>query len=321
MVDSVLPTEQIAPMADPNPVFETSLQGLTLWRKGKVRDVYEVGTDRLLMVATDRLSAFDVVLPTPIPDKGAVLNQISLFWFRHLEDVVPNHVVSGSPEDEPGHASDRETLAGRSMLVQRTEPVAAECIVRGYLAGSGWKEYQATGKVCGIALPSGLKESDRLPEPIFTPSTKAETGHDQNISFAELAKIVGDDRAAELRDLSLRIYARAAQHAETRGIIIADTKFEFGERNGRLVWIDEALTPDSSRFWPQDTYRPGASQPSFDKQYVRDWLETLTWDKRPPGPSLPADVVARTREKYLDAYARVVGGTPRGVQAPRPHAS
>jgi len=206
------------------------------------------------------------------------------------------------------------------MLVQRTEPVSAECIVRGYLAGSGWKEYQATGKVCGIPLPAGLKESDRLPEPIFTPSTKAETGHDQNISFAELAKIVGDDRAAALRDLSLRIYTQAAQHAETRGIIIADTKFEFGERDDRLIWIDEALTPDSSRFWPRDTYRPGASQPSFDKQYVRDWLETLTWDKRPPGPSLPADVIARTREKYIDAYVRLVGGTPRGV-APRPHTS
>jgi phosphoribosylaminoimidazole-succinocarboxamide synthase len=270
------------------------------------------------VVATDRISAFDVILPTGIPGKGAVLNQISLFWFAQLQDAVPNHVLSGTPEDEPSLAGDRETLAGRSMLVQKTEPVPAECVVRGYLAGSGWKEYQATGKVCGIPLPSGLRESDRLAEPIFTPSTKAEVGHDQNISFAELARIVGDDRAAELRDLSLRLYQRAAQHAEGRGILIADTKFEFGVKHGRLLWIDEALTPDSSRFWPKDSFRPGRSQPSFDKQYVRDWLETTTWDKRPPGPSLPADVVARTREKYLDAYARLVGGTPRGAQSPRP---
>ncbi len=199
------------------------------------------------------------------------------------------------------------------MLVRRTEPLPAECIVRGYLAGSGWKEYRSTGAVCGIPLPPGLREADRLPEPIFTPSTKAETGHDQNISFAELARLVGEDRAAEVREASLRLYAGAAAHAEARGIVVADTKFEFGIEGGRLVWIDEALTPDSSRFWPRDAWQPGRPQPSFDKQYLRDWLETLSWDKRPPGPSLPADVVARTREKYLEAYARLVGGTPRGV--------
>jgi phosphoribosylaminoimidazole-succinocarboxamide synthase len=292
-----------------SPLSQTSIQGLPLWRRGKVRDVYELG-DRLLIVATDRISAFDVVLPTPIPAKGAVLTQLSLFWFRLLADVVPNHVLTADVSAYPGelHAY-RDQLDSRSMLVTRTEPFPVECVVRGYLAGSGWKDYRTSGAVCGIALPPGMRESDRLEEPLFTPSTKAETGHDQNISFAEMSRLVGASRAAELRDVSLEVYRRARAHAEGRGILLADTKLEFGLRDGRLVWIDEAFTPDSSRFWPRDAYEPGHAQPSFDKQYVRDYLETLDWDKRPPGPPLPEDVVARTREKYLEAYARLTGTT------------
>jgi phosphoribosylaminoimidazole-succinocarboxamide synthase len=289
------------------PLLETNLPGFTLWRRGKVRDVYDLG-DTLLMVATDRLSAFDVVLPTGIPGKGAVLNQISLFWFRQLADVVPHHVVTADvSEYGPALARHRDQLEGRSMIVAKTEPLPVECVVRGYLVGSGWKDYKATGAVCGISLPAGLRESDRLDPALFTPSTKAEVGHDQNISFAETERLLGGERAAEVRDTSLALYQRAREHAESCGLILADTKFEFGLRDGRLVWIDEALTPDSSRFWPRDGYAPGRGQPSFDKQYVRDYLETLDWNKQPPGPPLPAEVVRRTRDKYLEAYARLTG--------------
>ena len=288
-------------------LLETQIPGLRLWRRGKVRDVYDLG-ERLLVVATDRISAFDVVLPTGIPQKGVVLTQLSLFWFRLLEGLTPNHVVTGDvAEYGPTLAPYRDQLEGRSMLVVKTDPFPVECVVRGYITGSGWKDYQATGAVCGIELPRGLRESDRLDPPIFTPATKAETGHDENISFERMAGIVGADRAAELRDLSLEIYSRARTHAEGRGLILADTKFEFGTRDGRVVWIDEALTPDSSRFWSREGYEPGRSQPSYDKQYVRDYLESIRWDKRPPAPSLPDDVVDRTRAKYLEAHERITG--------------
>ena len=296
MTDSAAPT-----------LLETRIPGLRLWRRGKVRDVYDLG-ERLLVVATDRISAFDVVLPTGIPQKGVVLTQLSLFWFRLLGSVTPNHVVSGDVEAYgPALAPCRDQLEGRSMMVLKTDPFPVECVVRGYITGSGWKDYQATGAVCGIQLPRGLRESDRLDPPIFTPATKAETGHDENISFARTEAIVGAERAAELRDLSLEIYGRARAHAEGRGVILADTKFEFGTRDGRVVWIDEALTPDSSRFWSREGYAPGRSQPSYDKQYVRDYLETVRWDKRPPAPRLPEDVVERTRAKYLEAYERITG--------------
>jgi phosphoribosylaminoimidazole-succinocarboxamide synthase len=289
-----------------NPVvLETNFPGLVLRGRGKVRDIYDLG-DRLLIVATDRLSAFDVVLPTPIPDKGRVLTQLSLFWFKRLWDVVPNHVVSDS-EFPKELAPYREALRGRAMLVLRTDPIPIECVVRGYLAGSGWKEYQEVGQVCGITLPSGLRESDRLPEPIFTPATKATSGHDANISFEEMAAQVGKPLAERLQALSLEVYRRAAQYAAGRGILIADTKFEFGMAGNELVWIDEALTPDSSRFWPADQYAPGRPQPSFDKQYVRDYLERIGWSKKPPAPELPSAVVAATRAKYREAYQRLVG--------------
>jgi len=289
------------------PLLETRMPGLTLWRRGKVRDVYDLG-DRLLIVATDRISAFDVVLPSGIPAKGIVLTQLSLFWFRLLADLVPNHVITADiSEYGPALQRHRDQLEGRSMIVLKTEPLPVECVVRGYITGSGWKDYRAAGAVCGIPLPAGLQESQRLDPPLFTPSTKAETGHDENISFAQVERSLGAERSAEVRDMSLAIYRRAAVHAEERGIILADTKFEFGVRDGRLIWIDEALTPDSSRFWPRDGYMPGRAQPSFDKQYVRDYLETLAWDKRPPGPALPAEVVQRTRDKYLDAHARLTG--------------
>jgi phosphoribosylaminoimidazole-succinocarboxamide synthase len=293
-------------------LLETRIPGLRLWRRGKVRDVYDLG-ERLLVVATDRISAFDVVLPTGIPLKGVVLTQLSLFWFRLLESLTPNHVVTGDvAEYGPTLAPYRDQLEGRSMLVVKTDPFPVECVVRGYITGSGWKDYQATGAVCGIELPRGLRESDRLDPPIFTPATKAETGHDENISFEGMAGIVGAARAAELRDLSLEIYQRARAHAEGRGVILADTKFEFGTRDGRVVWIDEALTPDSSRFWSREDYEPGRSQPSYDKQYVRDYLESIRWDKRPPAPPLPDDVVDRTRAKYLEAYERITG---KGLEA------
>jgi len=289
------------------PLLETRMPRVTPWRRGKVRDVYDLG-DRLLIVATDRISAFDVVLPSGIPAKGIVLTQLSLFWFRLLADLLPHHVITADvAEYGPELQRHRDQLDGRSMIVLKTEPLPVECVVRGYIAGSGWKDYRATGAVCGIPLPPGLQESQRLDPPLFTPSTKAETGHDENISFARVERSLGPERAAEVRDVSLEIYRRARAHAEERGIILADTKFEFGVREGRLIWIDEALTPDSSRFWPRDGYAPGRGQPSFDKQYVRDYLETLAWDKRPPGPALPAEVVQRTCDKYVEAYARLTG--------------
>jgi phosphoribosylaminoimidazole-succinocarboxamide synthase len=289
-----------------NPVvWETQFAEVPLIARGKVRDLYDLG-DRLLMVATDRLSAFDVVLPTPIPDKGRVLTQLSLFWFDTLRDVVPNHVLSATefPKNLAGHLGE---LAGRAMVVRKTKPVPIECVVRGYLSGSGWKDYRGTGKICGIALPAGLRESDRLPEPIFTPSTKATQGHDENISFEDATARVGRPLAEKLREVSLEIYKRATAYAEPRGIILADTKFEFGLLGNELIWIDEALTPDSSRFWPAAGYAPGEAQPSFDKQYVRDYLERIGWNKQAPGPELPADVVAGTRQKYREAYRLLTG--------------
>jgi len=289
------------------PLLETSLTGVKIFKRGKVRDVYDLG-EHLLIVATDRLSAFDVVLPTGIAGKGTVLTQLSLFWFELLADVMPNHVVTADVNEYPAPLqADRDQIEGRSMLVLKTDVLPVECVVRGYITGSGWKDYKATGRVCGLSLPAGLRESDRLDPPIFTPATKAETGHDKNISFETMESTVGGERAAEARALSLEIYSRARAHAESRGIILADTKFEFGVRDSRLVWIDEALTPDSSRFWPRDGYAPGRSQPSFDKQYVRDYLETLDWNKQPPGPELPPDVAARTTEKYVEAYERLRG--------------
>ena len=286
-------------------ISQTDFAGLKLRARGKVRDIYELG-DQLLIVATDRLSAFDVVLPTPIPDKGPVLTQLSLFWFEKLARVVPNQVISA--DNFAGVlAPYADALQGRAMLVRRTEPIPIECVVRGYLSGSGWKDYQKTGSVCGIALPAGLRESDRLPEPIFTPSTKATSGHDENISFDETVERIGQPLAEKLRDTSLAIYKSAAEFASARGIIIADTKFEFGLIGGELIWIDEELTPDSSRFWPGNQYMPGKPQPSFDKQYVRDYLEKIGWNKQPPAPPLPADVVAATRDKYREAYQRVTG--------------
>ena len=292
---------------DAEPILETHIAPLRLWRRGKVRDVYDLG-DRLLIVATDRISAFDVILPTGIPGKGVVLTQLSLYWFRLLSDVVANHVIT-SDFEEYGHelAPYRTQLEGRSMIVAKTEPLPAECVVRGYITGSGWKDYKQTGAVCGISLPKGLRESERLEPPIFTPSTKAEVGHDENIDFGRLEQLLGRERAKQVRDVSLTLYARARDHAASRRILLADTKFEFGLQGERLIWIDEALTPDSSRFWPLDGYAPGRSQPSFDKQYVRDYLESLKWDKRPPAPVLPPDVVARTRDKYQEALALITG--------------
>jgi len=286
-------------------VWETNFPGLKLLSRGKVRDLYELGDD-LLLVATDRLSAFDVVLPTPIPDKGRVLTQLSMFWFNTLGHIVPHHVLSATDFPAPASAY-RQELAERSMLCRRTRPVPIECVVRGYLAGSGWRDYRATGRVSGVALPPGLRESDRLSAPIFTPSTKATAGHDENISFDDVVARVGGDQAEQLRSISLQIYLRAAAYAEPRGILIADTKFEFGLVGDELIWIDEALTPDSSRFWPARGYQPGRSQPSFDKQYVRDYLESIGWNKQPPGPPLPPDVVERTRAKYREAYRLLAG--------------
>jgi len=294
------------------PLLSTSLEGLTRYRQGKVRDVYEVG-DALLIVATDRISAFDYVLASGIPDKGKVLNQISAFWFGQTADIVPNHLIATNPADYPAEARRHAAvLSGRSMLVRRTAALPIECVVRGYLAGSGWAEYRRTASVCGIPLPPGLQESDRLPAPMFTPSTKADSGHDQNITAQEAAALVGADIAAQLADLSIRLYQRAAGHADARGIIVADTKFEFGLVDGpggraQVILIDEALTPDSSRFWPRDQYRPGGGQPSFDKQFVRDYLERIRWNKQPPVPALPDEVIAQTREKYLEAFRRLTG--------------
>lgn len=301
------------------PILETQIPEATLWRRGKVRDVYDLG-DRLLIVATDRISAFDVILPTGIPGKGRVLTQVSLFWFRLLADVVANHVITADVGEYPSDLQrHRDQLEGRSMIVVKTDPLPVECVVRGYITGSGWKDYKSTGAVCGIPLPTGLRESDRLESPLFTPSTKAEVGHDENISFEAVETAIGGARAREVRDVSLDLYTRARAHAESRGILLADTKFEFGVREGRLVWIDEALTPDSSRFWPKAGYAAGRSQPSFDKQYVRDYLESLEWDKRPPGPPLPEEVVARTRAKYEEALDLLAGsGVSRLTSPPVP---
>ncbi len=294
------------------PLIATSLPGLTPHRTGKVRDLYEVG-DALLVIATDRISAFDYILGSGIPDKGAVLNQLSAFWFGMMADIVPHHVISTDPDRYPEPARRHAgLLRGRSMLVRRTIPLPLECVVRGYLSGSGWKDYQRTGEICGLALPRGLRQSDRLPQPIFTPSSKAESGHDENLTEAQAERLVGADVLAQVREYSLRIYARGLAHAESKGIIVADTKFEFGlagDPGGRptLLLIDEVLTPDSSRFWPMDRYKPGGPQASFDKQFVRDYLEAIGWNKQPPAPSLPVEVVERTRDKYVDAFRRLTG--------------
>jgi phosphoribosylaminoimidazole-succinocarboxamide synthase len=290
-------------------ITSTLLSGVDRVASGKVRDVYAVGDD-LLIVATDRISAFDCILPQGIPGKGRVLTQMSLFWFDFLKDVVPNHLISADVDEFPAPLRRfRDQLEGRSMLVKRCRMEPVECVARGYVSGSGWKDYKRTGAICGIPLPAGLLESGKLPEPIFTPAAKATSGHDENISFEEAVATVGAETAALLRDLTLRIYARATEHAESRGIILADTKFEFGWHKGELLLGDEVLTPDSSRYWPRDSYRPGGPQKSFDKQFVRDYLETLAWDKQPPAPDLPADVIERTAEKYHDAYRRITGLT------------
>jgi len=289
-------------------VLETFFPTLSLLRRGKVRDVYAVDRDTLLIVATDRISAFDVVLPNAIPEKGRVLTALSLFWLDLIRDIVPNHLITADVARYPSPLGKYSAeLKGRSMLVRRAEVVPFECVARGYLAGSGWKEYQKTGAVCGISLPPGLRESEKLPQPIFTPATKAETGHDQNVSEAEMGKAVGQELTARLKQLTLAVYTRAADYARTRGIIIADTKFEFGRIGEEIILVDEVLTPDSSRFWPVAEYAPGMSPPSFDKQYVRDYLETLTWNKQPPAPPLPPEVVRRTTEKYLEAYRLLTG--------------
>src|ERR1700746_2406292 len=289
-------------------LLQTDFPDLELFASGKVRDVYQVGSDHLLFVATDRISAFDYVLATGIPHKGRVLTQLSLFWFDFLKDIVPNHLftpdVSRYPKEAQAYA---DQLRGRSMLVQRAEMFPVECVVRGYLSGSGWKEYKPSGSVCGIKLPSGLRESEQLPEPIFTPATKATTGHDENISFEQMSRLVDPEDARQLRDLSLSIYARAAAYARQKGIIIADTKFEFGRTAAGITLADEVLTPDSSRFWPAELYSPGMAQQSFDKQYVRDYLEEIRWNKLPPAPALPAEVARKTSEKYVEAYRQLTG--------------
>jgi phosphoribosylaminoimidazole-succinocarboxamide synthase len=289
-------------------LLRTDIPELELYASGKVRDVYRVDNEHLLFVATDRISAFDYVLATGIPNKGKVLTQLSLFWFDLLRDIVPNHLVTADVEQYPAILHPyKEQLRGRSMLVVRADMVAIECVVRGYISGSAWKEYKETRSVCGISLPSGLRESDQLPEPIFTPATKALSGHDENISFERMAQQAGPALSRELRDLSLKIYQTAADYARKRGIIIADTKFEFGRTAGGLVLADEVLTPDSSRFWPASSYEPGRAQDSFDKQYVRDYLEEIRWNKQPPAPALPPEVALKTSEKYLEAYRRLTG--------------
>ena len=289
-------------------ILQTDFPDLHLHASGKVRDVYQLDNERLLFVATDRISAFDYVLATGIPHKGRVLTQISLFWFDFLSDIVPHHVITADVERYPEPLQKyADQLRGRSMLVQSAQMFPVECVVRGYISGSAWKEYQATGKVCGIELPPGLKESEAFPEPIFTPATKAVSGHDENISFARMCEILGSETSSHLRDITLRIYKKAAAYARQRGIIIADTKFEFGRTAQGITLADEVLTPDSSRFWPADKYAPGRSQESFDKQYVRDYLEEIQWNKQPPAPALPVNVASQTSEKYLDAYFQVTG--------------
>ena len=288
-------------------LLETNLPGVARHARGKVRDVYQVD-GQLLIVATDRISAFDYILPTGIPDKGRVLTQLSIFWFDFLREITPTHFLTANVSEYPEQLRRyRDQLEGRSMLVKRAQMVEVECVARGYLAGSGWKEYRQQGTVCGIKLPAGLQDGSRLPEPIFTPSTKAQTGHDENISFEQMVSLVGADLSRRLRDLTLQIYTRAARYAETKGIIIADTKFEFGFVGSELVLGDEVLTPDSSRFWPAETYKPGGAQFSFDKQFVRDYLESIHWNKQPPAPPLPDEIAARTGEKYRQAYAALTG--------------
>jgi phosphoribosylaminoimidazole-succinocarboxamide synthase len=292
---------------DTQTVFRTSLHGLERLHEGKVRDIYSAGPDALLIVTTDRLSAFDVVLPDPIPGKGRVLNEISNFWFARTRHIVPNHLTGRSVADLVKDPAERAALEGRSVIVRRLEALPLEAVVRGYLIGSGWKDYQSTGSVCGVSLPRGLQQAARLPAPVFTPATKAAAGtHDENITFAEVEKLIGAPLAARVRDTAITLYEFAAAHAASRGIIIADTKFEFGvDESGALTLIDEAVTPDSSRFWPADTYRPGTSPPSFDKQFVRDYLETLDWNKKAPGPKLPAEIIRKTSEKYREALRRL----------------
>ena len=293
--------------ANNNTLLQLDLPGIKKLRSGKVRELFDLG-DSYLMVASDRISAFDVIMPNGIPRKGEVLTQISHFWFEKFSSLVPNHLLARADDPLPKQLQPyADKLARRSMIVKKATPLAIECVVRGYVVGSGWKDYQKTGAICGIKLPAGLKESSELAQPIFTPATKAETGHDENISFEEACKITGREIAEQARDLSMKIYSEARAYARQRGIIIADTKFEFGTFDGRLILIDEVLTPDSSRFWPADQYAPGKSQPSFDKQFVRDYLETLDWNKTPPGPTLPPDVVSKTTAKYLEAYERLTG--------------
>ncbi|HVK54581.1 MAG TPA: phosphoribosylaminoimidazolesuccinocarboxamide synthase [Burkholderiales bacterium] len=292
----------------PSSIFESSIKSLRLLTRGKVRDIYEVDDKHLLIVTTDRLSAFDVILPTPIPDKGKILTELSNFWFKKLGHIIPNH-LTGIPPESVVKPEEREQVEGRAIVVGRYKPLPVEAVARGYIEGSGWKEYQTNGAICGIALPAGLKRASRLPEPIFTPATKAELGaHDENISFAETERLLGKELAAQVRDTTLTLYKTAAEYALSRGIIIADTKFEFGlDADGKLFWIDEALTPDSSRFWPLDTYREGESPASFDKQFIRNWLESLGWNKQPPAPAAPADIAEKTAEKYREALTRLIG--------------
>lgn len=287
-------------------VLQTSISGLPLIARGKVRDIYEL-SDSLLFIATDRISAFDYVLPNPIPDKGKVLTQISLFWFQHLKDLVDNHLITADFDQFPAELQKHPELAGRAMIVKKAKMFPVECVARGYLSGSGWKEYRETGKVCGIELPKGLQDSSRLPQPIFTPATKEQSGHDINISMEDASKILGGDTAARLRDLTLSIYQSAADHALKQGIIIADTKFEFGLYDGKIILCDEVLTPDSSRFWPVDDYAPGRGQRSLDKQFVRDYLEKIKWNKQPPAPDLPAEIIEGTSRKYREIYQRITG--------------
>jgi phosphoribosylaminoimidazole-succinocarboxamide synthase len=291
-------------MKDTVAVYETDFPELQLVKRGKVRDLYDLG-DAFLMVATDRISAFDVIMPNPVPQKGEILTRISLFWFEHMADMVPNHLISSNVDEYPDICRPyADVLRGRSMLVRKARPLPVECVVRGYISGSGWQSYRENGTVCGIVLPPGLKESDQLPEPLFTPSTKEEFGaHDINIDYDEVVRLIGADSAEKVRDLSIALYRQGAAYAETKGIIIADTKFEFGIYNDQLILIDEVLTPDSSRFWPKDRYRPGGSQESFDKQYLRDYLVSIKWNKTPPAPELPAEVIENTRLKYREALS------------------
>ncbi len=288
-------------------LLKVDLPGMKLFRRGKVRDVYDLG-DRLLIIATDRISAFDCVMPNGVPGKGKILTAMSLFWFKFVTDIVDNHLITANQEEFPGELKRfRDVLEGRSMLVRRADRIDVECVARGYLSGSGWREYVKSGTVCGIKLPPGLRESDKLPKTLFTPATKAASGHDENVTFDDVVKLVGAETASKLRELTISVYEKARDYADDRGIIIADTKFEFGFSNGNIILIDEILSPDSSRFWPRDSYDPGKPQKSFDKQFVRDYLETLDWDKTPPAPKLPEDVISKTLDKYRQAYRKLVG--------------